>query len=188
MRTVRSMLSLGVVLALAGCGVASEGAVPPSHQAADVAEPTKTAKTSPPAVSEPTIIPAEEVLVAMDYGEAYDFLYTAIEPSDLLIDEWNVASDAEDWAAVRSLSGRLAESLRELQTTVLAADWPAEAQESANTFAEALGAEVDWYSVVAIAAGDAATIAALEQAWTNDAVTASDELWSVLEAGMAGTD
>lgn len=121
----------------------------------------------------------------MGYDKAYDYLYAAVEPSDQLVDEWNATTDAEDWAEVRSVSGRLANSLRELQTTVLAADWPADARDAAFAFATALEQEIDWYSFVSIAADDGATMAALDQPWTDDAITASDELWSILEAGLA---
>lgn len=191
MRVARLTLALGVgaVLALAGCSVGDDPGSGPTPRAEQVPTP----EAAPEA---PDAAPGVAALAAADagpaenapttgYGEAYDLLYTAMEPSDALIDQWNAASDDQDWALVRATSGRLADSLQALQTTVLAADWPADAQAPAQDFAMALDREIGWYSYVAIARDEDEIIEAVQQPWTDVAVTASDELWTVLEDGLA---
>lgn len=196
-----ALFAVGALLGVAGCATVADATAGPAPRAEQVATPesARAAATADAGAQAPqgtlkapastvaeaaTDEPEADDGAAMTYGEAYDLLYEAITPSDLLIDEWNVAAEAEDWAVVRTTSGRLADCLQTLQVKVLAAAWPADAQAAAQAFALALDQEIGWYSYVSIATGDDATVDALGQPWTDAAVTASDELWTILEAGL----
>ncbi len=182
----RTVAVLAVALALAGCDLVAGGQASPTPLAEHVVEPQDVPETAI-ATIEPSAT-ATEVAAARtlydEYGSAYDELYAAMEPSDALIDAWNSARLDEDWVAVREVSGRLADALRELQTAVLAMDWPSDAAEPAQKFAAALDAEISWYAYVSVARDVPETIEALERPWSDDAVSAAGALWTVLEAGL----
>jgi|GEM_PF-6476577 len=191
---LRVLVALGALLTLPGCAPAADAAAGPAPRAEEVATPERAGAASDTAAADAVAttgpgaadgaLPASAAEALLTYGEAYDLLYAAIEPSDELIEQWNAAYQAEDWALVRETSGRLADCLQTLQIRVLAAAWPADAQGAAQDFALALDEEIGWYSYVSIATDDEATVAALAQPWTDAAVTASDELWAILEAGL----
>lgn len=183
-------LGLGVVLVLAGCaGADADNGPTPRAEEVPSPEPTPARSEAPADVVALAAADGRSAsaarATATGYAAAYELLYTAMEPSDALIDQWNAASEAEDWALVRATSGRLADALQALQTTVLAADWPTDAQGPAQDFAMALDQEIGWYSLVSVARDDGETVEAVQQPWTDAAVTASDELWTVLEDGLA---
>lgn len=183
---VRGLLGLALVAVLAACTAGDpSGAVSPSHPAAAesaAAAPKPDTRLKGLAAASGTTRSHPRALTNQ---EAYDALYALVTPSDRLIDDWNAAVDAENWALVRTTSGRLADALRSLQTEVLAQPWPADATSPAQDFATALEDEINWYSVVSIATSDAETWAALDEPWSGSATTASTDLWKVLEQGLA---
>ncbi len=180
----RGVLAVAIVAALASCAQGDPtGAVSPSHApAAESAAAAPDPDVRLKGLAEAT---QAETSGALTHQEAYDALYALVSPSDSLIDEWNTAVDAENWTLVRDLSGRLADSLRALQTEVLAQPWPEDAATAAQEFATALEDEIGWYSVVSIATSDADTWSALDKPWSDAAASASEELWTVLEQGLA---
>ncbi len=180
---VRALTGLALVAMVAGCGQGDpSSAVSPSHAPA-----AESAAAPDPTVRLKGVVAASETVPmrALTPQEAYDVLYRLISPSDALIDSWNSAVDAEDWAAVREVSGRLADALRTLQTEVLAQAWPEDATDPAQAFATALEDEIGWYSVVSIATNDAETWSALDASWSDAAASTSEDLWTALEEGLA---
>ncbi len=181
MAVPRPFLVLGAALPLllaAGCSVAGPDDGPRPPRTDQVSGPVKTHQVDPP-VEEPTPEPTDDG--TLDARAAYDALDAAVSPSNALIDEWNAAVEGEDWPRLRTLASQLADSLRELQTSVLLIPWPTESASLARDFAVALDLEIDWYSVVAQTTDDAATMDAVQAPWSSDAVDASDALWESLE-------
>lgn len=96
-----------------------------------------------------------------------------VAPSNAAIDRWNAAADVVDLAAIRRVSGELASLLLDFAAGVQELRWPAEAEPHAQALVAGLALEVAWYRAVASCADDAATVAALEAPWSDDAVEAA---------------
>lgn len=180
---VALVLALAVAVVAAGCDPEADNR-PPAGNSRDahikepqVIEPAANPEPEPEPESEPELL---------DYDAANDVLDAAVGPSNTTIDSWNAAVQAEDWPQVRALSAELTGSLATLQTDLRAAAWPADVADLAETFAAALDDEIAWYAVVAAAADDDATIAAVDSPWSAAAVEASDALWAALEDRLYG--
>lgn len=109
----------------------------------------------------------------------YDALVFA---SNAAIDRWNAAAQVVDLAGIRRVSGELASLLVDFAAGVRELRWPAEAEPHARALVAGLALEVAWYRDVAATTDDAATVAALEAPWSDDAVEAAALLREALGA------
>lgn len=105
-----------------------------------------------------------------------------VQPSNAAIDRWNAAADVVDLAGIRRESGELASLLEQFAAGVEAQDWPADARPHAQALVTGLALEVAWYRGVAACADDDATVAALEEPWSDEAVEAAALLREALGA------
>jgi hypothetical protein len=105
-----------------------------------------------------------------------------VRPSNAAIDSWNAAADVVDLAAIRRVSGDLASLLGEFAAGVQELDWPADALPHARDLVTGLALEIAWYRGVASCADDEATVAALEEPWSDQAVEAAALLREALGA------
>ncbi len=111
--------------------------------------------------------------------DVYDEL---VSPSNAAIDRWNAAADVVDLVGIRRVSGELASLLEEFAAGVQGLDWPADARPHAQALVAGLALEVAWYRGVASCADDGATVAALEEPWSDQAVEAAALLREALGA------
>ena len=103
-------------------------------------------------------------------------------PSNAAIDRWNAAAEVVDLAGIRRVSGELASLLAEFAAGVQTLRWPDDAEPHAEALVAGLTLEVAWYRAVPACPDDAATVAALEAPWSDDAVEAAALLREALGA------
>ncbi len=105
-----------------------------------------------------------------------------VAPSNAAIDRWNAAAEVVDLAGIRDASGELASLLVEFAAGVRALPWSPDAEPHATSLVAGLEREVAWYRAVASSPDDAATVAALEAPWSDEAVEAAALLREALGA------